>query len=83
MDVLVGRVTHYYDKIGVAIVTVLHQTLKVGDMIKFSGHDQEFTQKIASMQVEHEKISDAREGMTVGIQVEKKVKENDQVFLVS
>ena len=52
-------------------------------MVKFSGHDQEFSQKIESMQIEHQQIPDAKPGMIVGIKTEKAVKEKDQVYLAS
>jgi len=32
MDIRVGKVTHYYDRIGVAVLE-LYEELKVGDMI--------------------------------------------------
>lgn len=83
MDLLVGQVTHYYDKIGVAIIAILNQPLRVGDTVKFSGHDQEFTQKIDSMQIEHQQIPEAKPGTTIGLKTEKAVKEKDQVYLVS
>lgn len=82
MDILVGVVTHYYDKIGVAIVTVQNQSIRVGDTLKFSGHDQEFLQKVESIQIEHEKLPQALPGQVVGIKTDKRVHENDQVFLV-
>lgn len=82
MDVLVGKVTHYYDKLGVAIVAVENQSLKIGDMVKFSGHDQEFSQKLESMQVEHQTINEAKPGMIIGVKTDQKVKEKDQVYLV-
>ena len=81
MDLLIGKVTHYYDKIGVAIVTVENQALKLGDTVKFSGHDQEFTQKVNSLQIQYEKIAEAKPGMVVGLKTDKPVKENDRVFL--
>lgn len=83
MDILVGKVTHYYDKIGVAIVNVENQAIKKGDTLKFSGHDQEFTQKVESIQMEHEKLTEAKPGMVVGIKTDKQVREKDQVFLIS
>ena len=83
MDVRIGYVTHFYDKIGVAIVTVEKQPLKVGDTIKISGHDQEFTQTVASMQSEHEQITQAQPGMSVGIKTDRPVRENDEVYLTS
>ena len=77
----VGVVTHYYDKIGVAVVEVL-SPLAVGDEIKISGHEAEFSQKIESMQIEHEKIEKAAKGKVVGMKVEQPVKEHDLVFKV-
>ncbi|OGG07946.1 hypothetical protein A3D05_00145 [Candidatus Gottesmanbacteria bacterium RIFCSPHIGHO2_02_FULL_40_24] len=81
-DRQIGKVTHYYDKIGVAVVK-LSAPLKVGDTIRFSGHDQEFNQEVKSMQIEHENIEKAPKGLEIGMKVDKKVKENDRVYLVT
>lgn len=81
-DVKIGKVTHYYDKIGVAVVD-LTKPVKVSDTIKIVGHDKEFTQSIASMQIEHEQIQQAKKGQVVGLKVDQAVKEDDEVFLVS
>jgi len=80
-EVKVGKITHYYDKIGVAVVEVA-KPIKVGQTIKISGHDKEFTQEISSMQIEHEQIQEAKAGQMVGLKVDQPVKENDEVFLV-
>lgn len=77
----VGKVTHYYDKIGVAIVN-LSSLLSIGDLIKVVGKGGDFTQKVSSMQIEHENVEKARKGDVVGIKVEQKVKENDLVYAV-
>jgi len=76
----VGKVTHYYDKIGVAIVE-LNGQLSVGDKIKFVrvGEDL-FEQAVDSIQIEHEKKETAGKGDTVGLKVEKAVKEGAEVF---
>lgn len=76
-----GKITHYYDKIGVAVVEVM-SPLAVGDEIKVSGHENEFSQKIESMQIEHEQIQKAGKGKVVGMKVEQSVKEHDLVFKV-
>lgn len=76
----VGKVTHYYDKIGVAVVE-LSQNLKVGDKVKFSGHDKEFTQEVTSMQIEHQKVNEAEAGQVIGLKVNQPVKEGDLMFL--
>ena len=75
----VGRITHYYDKIGVAVLE-LSDNLAVGDMIRISGHGNEFTQKVDSMQVEHESIKEAKKGNMVGLKIDQEVKEDDEVF---
>lgn len=77
-----GKVTHYYDKIGVAVVEI-SAPLAVGEEIKISGHDHEFTQKIESLQIEHEQIQKAEKGQVVGLKVAEPVKEHDLVYKVS
>lgn len=78
-DALVGKVTHYFDKIGVAVIKVL-ATIKIGDKIKITGHDKEFTQVVDSMQVEHENIEEAKKGDDVGMKVDQPVKKGDKVY---
>ena len=80
-DRQVGTVTHYYDKIEVAVIK-LTAPLKVGDSVKFSGHDQEFNQTVSSMQLNHVDIKKAKKGADIAIKVDKKVKEKDKIFLV-
>lgn len=79
MNTKVGKITHYYDKIGVAVIKI-EKAIKVGDKIKISGHDQEFTQDIDSLQLEHKPVKSAKKGISVGLKVIKPVKENDQVY---
>lgn len=79
-DTKAGTITHYFDRIGVAVVDVL-ATLKVGDKIKITGHDHEFEQTVGSMQVEHANVDKAGKGDQVGMKVDQPVKEGDEVFL--
>ncbi len=74
----VGKVTHYYDKLGVAIVE-LKATLKVGDKIKFKGHGTDFEQEVDSLQIDHEKVEKASAGKVVGLKSAQKVKEGTEV----
>ena len=80
-DTKVGTITHFYDKIGVAVINVL-SPIKVGDRIKISGHDKEFEQEISSMQVEHQNIDQAKKGDNVGMKVDQPVKDGDEVYKV-
>ena len=82
MDVKIGKIVHYYNKIGVAVVD-LTKPLSAGDKIKISGHDKEFTQEVVSMQIEHKEIKKAKKGDSIGLKVDQSVKENDQVYKVT
>jgi hypothetical protein len=80
-DTKVGQITHYYDKIGVAVVSVM-APIKTGDKIKIVGKTGEFEQEVSSMQVEHKAINEAKKSDQVGMKVDKPVKEGDEVFRV-
>ncbi len=77
-DLKIGNVTHYYDKIGVAVVD-LTSPLHVGDHIKFSG-STDFSQTVESMQAEHEQVTSAASGDTVGVKVNQPVRPGDEVL---
>ncbi len=82
MSMKVGKISHYYDKIGVAIVD-LAANLSVGDKIKFArGGEDLFEQEVKSMQVEHEKVEVAKKGDVIGLKVDEKVKEGAEVYKV-
>ncbi len=55
-DTKIGAVTHYFDKIKVAIIKLTSGKLAVGDSIKIVGRGNELVQKITSMQIEHEAV---------------------------
>jgi len=78
----VGTVTHYYDKIGVAVIT-LSGTLSVGEKVKFVCDGEHlFEQVVESIQVEHNKLGSAKSGDVIGIKTEKEVKEGTDVFKI-
>ncbi|MGB9726497.1 MAG: EF-Tu/IF-2/RF-3 family GTPase [Minisyncoccia bacterium] len=78
---LIGKITHYYGKIGVGIVE-LSGPLKVGDKIHIKGHSTDFEQTVDSIQVEHENVDSAKKGETIGLKVKDKVHEGDEVYLI-
>lgn len=78
---LIGKINHYYGKLGVAIVD-LSEALAVGQTIHVKGAHDDFTQEVRELEYEHEAIKEGKPGQQVGIKVDQKVHENDQVFLV-
>jgi len=81
MNLLVGRITHYFSRLGVAVLE-LSGELKTGDTILIQGHTTDLTQHVESMEVEHHKILTAGPGMDVAIQVPEPVREGDKVYKV-
>lgn len=75
----IGKITHYFGNIGVAVIE-LFNTLKAGDSIRIVGGETDFTQAIDSMEVEHEKVKEAKKGASVGLKVEQKVREGYKVY---
>ena len=78
---LIGRVSHYFSKIGVAVID-LSDSLKTGDAIKIVGGETDFTQTIESMQAEHQNIEEAKAGDSIGVKVIQKVREDYKVYKV-
>ncbi len=78
---LIGKITHYFDKISVAIVE-LSGVLKVGDRVHVKGNNTDFEQDISSIQIEHENVEKAKKGDAIGVKVDEKVRESDEVYLV-
>ncbi len=75
----VGKVTHFFDRISVAVLT-LDDKIQIGDTIHFLGRTTDFKQKVDSMQIEHQPVSHAGPGQDVAIKVIQKVHPNDSVF---
>lgn len=79
---LIGKVTHYFSKIGVAVIE-LSDKLSVGDTIRIVGGEAtDFSQTVDSMEMEHEKIKEAKAGDSIGIKVKEKVREGYQVYKI-
>lgn len=75
----VGTVTHFFAKIGVAIVE-LSDTLSVGDRILVKGMTTSVEQPVVSMQIEHASVQKAEAGTSIGLKVNDRVREGDTVY---
>lgn len=78
---LIGKVTHYFGKIGVAVIK-LEGTLEVGEKIRIVGGDVDFVQTVESMEIDRQKIEKAKPGQLVGLKVAQKVREGYKVYKV-
>lgn len=75
----VGEVTHYFTKIGVAVVDVT-APIKIGDKIAIKGMTTNFEQAVESMQIEKEDIKEAEPGDDIGMKVVDRVRKGDIVY---
>jgi putative protease len=78
----VGEVSHYFTKIGVAVIE-LSSLVKVGDQIAIKGMTTNFEQTIDSMQVEGKNIEEANPGDDIGMKVADRVRKGDIVYRLS
>ncbi len=75
----VGKVAHYYSHLGVGVVE-LTGTLKAGDRIRIRGHTTDFEQDVGSMQIENERVDEAKAGQSIGLKVNDHVRQQDTVY---
>ena len=75
----VGMVTHFFDRISVAVIQ-LSAPIRIGDRLQFLGRTTEFEQQVTSMQIEHEYINEAAAGQEVALKVIERVRSKDMVY---
>ena len=78
----IGKITHYFGKIGVAAIEVTDGELHVGDTVHVVGHTSDFTQVVESMQMDNQAVEIAKPGQTIGVKVPEHAREHDKVFVV-
>ena len=81
MEVEIGRVTHFYSHLCVAVLQ-LNENLKLGDKIHILGHTTDFEQRVTSIEVEHHPVVWVKPGDHVAIKVIGPVREHDLIYRV-
>lgn len=79
---LVGVVEKFFAQPGVAAVKVTRGTIKKGDTLRYIGHTTNFTDQVASMQVNNQPVEEAKAGDFIGVKVKERVRESDKVYKV-
>ena len=78
----VGKVVHFFTRINVAVID-LTASISVGDRILIKGPTTNLEQTVGSMEIEHEKITRAEAGQSIGLKVDDRVRETDIVYKIS
>jgi putative protease len=81
MEIEIGRVSHYYDHLSVAVISLIDE-LKLGDKIHIVGHHTNLTERVGSMEVNHHSVVWVKPGDSVAIKVPSRVHEHDKVYRV-
>ena len=76
----IGKVIAYFKIPQAAVVKIEKGKLSVGDYVKIKGHTTDFTQKVESIQIEHQTINEANAPQEVGLKVKEKVRDHDVVY---
>lgn len=79
---LVGRVTHYFPRVRAGVIKITKSSLGLGDAIHIKGNTSDFTQKVASLQIDNKPIKKALKGTEVGLRVSMRVRKRDKVYKI-
>lgn len=77
----IGKVTHYFDRIRVAVLA-LEDELYLEDWVLFEGPRTELEQQVLSMQIDHAPVDVGQPGEEVAIKLDDVVRVGDEVFLI-
>jgi putative protease len=78
----IGNIFHYFDKINVASIKLVHGKVKIGDELLIIGDKTGLARhKIERMEMEHKAVDCAIKGQEVGIKISG-VRKGDKVYLV-
>jgi hypothetical protein len=79
--VLLGQVEDYFAHVNVMALKLL-APVSVGNMIRIKGHTTDITQKVESMQIEHQPVQTASAGDSVGIKIADRARRTDMVYKI-
>ena len=79
----IGDVTHFFDKISVAIIKLDSELINGDQIIFVKDGDEYFRQEVESMQIEHQIIEQAKKGDVIGLKTADFVKAGTEVWKVN
>ena len=82
MEIRIGHVTHYYNRLGVAVLE-LSDALEVGDVVHIIGHTTNFSQRVESMEIEHQQVQSVGPGVEAALKVVERVRQGDIIYKVT
>jgi hypothetical protein len=80
METSVGVVTHFYNHLGVAVLS-LTGDLKVNDVVHFLGSTTDFCQEVHSLEIDHHKLEMGKAGQELAMKMVAAVRKGDKIYL--
>jgi hypothetical protein len=76
----IGTVTHWYDKLGVAVVKLTSKLAK-GARVKIKKGEEEFEDTVSSLQIDRKDVDSAKKGDDAAIKLSQRAREGSEIFL--
>jgi selenocysteine-specific translation elongation factor len=80
-EVEIGIVTDFYAHPVVAAID-LTDSVKIGDTLHIKGHTTDLVVPVESLQIDHQAVTAAQAGQSVGLKVPERVRHGDHVYKV-
>lgn len=78
----IGRIIHYWPKVGAAQIELEDHVLHLGDRIHIRGRGSDLIQEVLSLEIDHVSKSEGWPGEHVAVATMEPVHEKDEVWLV-
>ena len=78
----IGYVSNFYKNISVAAVEITNGSVSVGDTLHFLGKTTNFETAVDSIQIDHNSVTQAKKGDSIGLKVPDRVRKHDKVYKV-
>ena len=79
----IGYVSNYFSELSVSSVEITNGTVSAVDTLHYKGCTTDFISKVSSMQIDHEPVTEAKKGNSIGVKVSEKVRKHDRVYKVT
>ncbi len=76
----IGYVSNYFSRISVAAVEVTAGTVSVNEILHIKGRTTDLEIEVDSMQIDHESVTEVKQGESICLKVPERVRRKDKVY---
>lgn len=82
METHIGKIEHDWPKAHAAAVDLDEAAIRVGDLVRIVGPEHDLTERVETIEIEHERVPIGRAGEPVAIGVKGPVRRGDDVLRI-